>query len=170
MNLTVTGMVEEGSQVMKWKDMTGEERYRIVEMAQKGDQSLAEICRTFEVSRQILHKAMAQVSQAAVEALEPQKPGRKGKSPEQVQIGELQQKTTGLEKEVNHWKTRYEVAQAFIDLSRDMEQKKSRQKKKQRRSAKKVHSTRPASSMAALDDGRDSRDTEAKPGEMDEQG
>jgi transposase-like protein len=162
---------EEGSQVMKWKDMTGEERYRIVEMAQKGDLSQAEICRTFEVSRQTLHKAMIQVSQAAVKALEPQTPGRKGKSPEQVQIGELTQKTTGLEKEVNHWKTRYEVAQAFIDLSRESKQKETRrQKKKQRRSAKKVYQARPAGSVASLDDGQGSRDTETKPGEVDEQG
>ena len=156
---------------MKWKDMTGEERYRVVEMAQKGGQPLAEICRTFEVSRQTLHKAMAQVSLAAVQALEPQRPGRKGRSREELRIGELTKKTTGLEKEVNHWKMRYEVAQAFIDLSREAEQKEMRsrrQKKKRRRPAQEVSRTRSAGSVADLDDGRDPGDTETKPGKMDE--
>jgi transposase-like protein len=156
---------------MKWKDMTGEERYRVVEMAQKGEQPLAEICRTFEVSRQTLHKAMAQVSLAAVQALEPQRPGRKGRSREELRIGELTKKTTGLEKEVNHWKRRYEVAQAFIDLSREAEQKEMRsrrQKKKRRRPAQEVSRTRSAGSVADLDDGRDPGDTETKPGKMDE--
>ena len=156
---------------MKWKDMTGEERYRVVEMAQKGEQPLAEICSTFEVSRQALHKAMAQVSRAAVKALEPQRPGRKGKSREELRIGELMKKTTGLEKEVNHWKTRYEVAQAFIDLSREAEQKEARsrrKKKKLRRPAKEVSRSRPAGTVAGLDDGRDPGNAEAKPGEMDE--
>lgn len=156
---------------MKWQDMTGEERYRVVEMARKGEQPLAEICRTFEVSRQTLHKAMALVSQAAVQALAPQRPGRKGRSREELRIGELMQKTTGLEKEVNHWKTRYEVAQAFIDLSREAEQKEvrgRRKKKKLRRPAQEVSRTRPAGAVAGLDDGRDPGDPETQPGQMDE--
>ena len=118
---------------MRWKDMTGEERYRVVEMARRGERPLVEICRTFEVSRQSLHKAMERVSQAAAKALEPQSPGRKSKSQEQLQIGELMKTTTGLEKKVEHWKMRYEVAQAFIDLSREAEQKEKRNRRKKKK-------------------------------------
>ena len=94
---------------MRWKDMTGPERYRVVEMARRGERPLVEICRTFEVSRQTLHKAMERVEQAAMEALEPQTPGRKGPSEEQLLIGELEKKTTGLEKQVEILNKRVDV-------------------------------------------------------------
>ena len=171
MSLALTARADEGEQAMKWKDMTGAERYRVVEMAQKGERPLVEICRAFEVSRQTLYKAMEQVSQAAVKALEPQSPGRKSKSQEQLQIGELLKKTTGLEKKVNHWKMRYEVAQAFIDLSREAEQKEARsrkKKKKRRRPANEISHSRPAEKLAPLDDGQNTWDSDPKPGAMDE--
>ena len=119
---------------MRWKDMTGPERYRVVEMARRGERPLVEICQAFEVSRQTLHKAMERAEQAAMEALEPQTPGRKGPSEQQLQIGELEKKTTGLEKQVDHWKMRYEVAQAFINLSREAEQRQERNRKKKKNS------------------------------------
>ena len=156
---------------MRWKDMTGPERYRVVEMARRGERPLVEICRTFEVSRQTLHKAMERVEQAAMEALEPQTPGRKGPSEEQLLIGELEKKTTGLEKQVDHWKMRYEVAQAFIDLSREAEQKQERnrkKKKKRRRSADNVSGARPADVLASLDDGRNAGGQNSESGAMDE--
>ncbi len=77
---------------MNWKELSGDERYRIVEMARKGTKSISEICQTFEVSRQTLTKAIATAEEAAKEALEPKKPGRKPKSEEQQQITELSKK------------------------------------------------------------------------------
>jgi hypothetical protein len=65
-----------------------------------------------------------------VKALDPQRPDRKGKCREELRIGELMKMTTGLEKEGNHWRTRYEVAQAFVDLSQEAEQKEVGRKKK----------------------------------------
>ena len=35
---------------MKWKDLGGEERYRVLELARKGEMSLKQICETFGVS------------------------------------------------------------------------------------------------------------------------
>jgi transposase-like protein len=157
--------------MMRWKDMTGEERFRVVEMARQGERSIVEICRTFEVSRQTLHKAMEQASQAAMKALEPQKPGRKAKSEEQLRIGELVEKTTGLEKEVSHWKTRFEVAHAFIDLTRKTEQKEKRsrkKKKKRRHTAKRISGSRSEGVLASLDDGRSAGDRDPESGAMDE--
>jgi len=153
---------------MKWREMTGPERYRVVEMARKGQRPLTEICRTFEVSRQALSKAMERASRAAMEALEPQKPGRKGRSEEEQRIGELLKKTTGLEKKVNHWKTRYEVAQAFIDLTREAEgrQERSRKKKKRRGPPEKVSVPGSSGLLAPVDDGGDAGDKNPESGAL----
>ena len=140
---------------MQWKDMTGEERYRVVEMARKGERPIKEICRTFGVSRQALSKAMEKVSRAAVEALEPKKPGRKAKTEQDQEISILSKRGTSLEKEMNNWKTRYEVAQAFIDLTREDErrQRKEGKKKKRRSPEKEIFSSRSGSPLASMDDG-----------------
>ena len=140
---------------MQWKEMTGEEKYRVVEMARKGEKPIKEICRTFGVSRQALSKAMEKVSRAAVEALEPKKPGRKATTEQDQEISILSKRHTFLAKELNHWKTRYEVAQAFIDLTREDERRQRREgKKKKRRSpAKEVLPSRAGSPLASVGDG-----------------
>ena len=136
---------------MMWQEMTGEERYRVVEMARKGQTSIGEICETFGVSRQTLSKAIEKANLAAVEALSPKKPGRKGKSEEAQQITTLSKQTSSLEKEVDHWKTRYEVAQAYIEITRDavtsheraerQTESNRRKRERQKQSKKKRHST-----------------------------
>jgi len=159
---------------MKWKEMTGAERYRVVEMARKGERPLVEICRSFDVSRQALNKAMEKASQAAMEALEPRSPGRKGKSEEEMKIGELLKETTGLQKKVNHWKTRYEVAQAFIDLTREAEQKEERSLKKKKKRLKVwrnpsvgVSGTGSSKAVASEDASRNDGDPHSEPEEVD---
>jgi transposase-like protein len=148
------------SRMMQWKEMTGEEKYRVVEMARKGEKPIKEICRTFGVSRQALSKAMEKVSQAAVDALELKKPGRKAKTEQDQEISILSKRHTFLAKEVNHWKTRYEVAQAFIDLTREEERRQRREgkKKKRKRPEKDVFSSRPEAAMASADDGESDGD------------
>ena len=42
-----------------WKSLSGEERYRIVELARKGQVAISELCKTFGVSRQTLYRAQA---------------------------------------------------------------------------------------------------------------
>ncbi len=141
---------------MQWKDMTGEEKYRVVEMARKGEKPIKEISRTFGVSRQALSKAMEKVSRAAVDALGPKKPGRKAKTAQDQEISILSKRGTSLEKELNHWKTRYEVAQAFIDLTREDERRQRREgkKKKRRGPEKEVLPSRSGSPLASVDDGK----------------
>jgi transposase-like protein len=141
--------------MMQWKDMTGEEKYRVVEMARKGEKPIKEICRTFGVSRQALSKAMEKVSRAAVDALEPKTPGRKAKTAQDQEISILSKRGTSLKKELNHWKTRYEVAQAFIDLTREDERRQRREgtKKKRRSPEKGVLPSRSGSPLASVDDG-----------------
>jgi transposase len=158
---------------MKWKQMTGPERYRVVEMALRGEKSLKEISETFGVSRQVLSKAMEKVSQAAMEALEPKKSGRKGKSEEEKKLAELSQRASSLEKDVKHWKTRFEVAQAFIELTREQERRERTEgKKKKRRKtgqgpAGRADRSGQATRLAPVDDGRGAGHPEGEPGEVD---
>jgi transposase len=172
-----------------WKEMTGEERYRVVELARRGTKSLKEICETFGVSRQTLHRALEKVEQAAKAALEPKRPGRKGKSEEEQRIIEISKKQSSLEQEVDNWKTRYEVAQAYIEITRDAveaqeredrkternRRKRERQKKKRRAPAaagKQPGATGEAGKrprLAVVDDGAGAGDHDVEPEAVDEE-
>lgn len=103
---------------MKWKDLSGEERYRIVEMARKGEVPVKQLCRTFGMSRQTLNVAMEKADRAAMEALEPKKAGRKGRSKEQIDITKLNKQKNLIEKDLDHWKQKYDIAMTFVDLHR----------------------------------------------------
>jgi len=103
----------------KWSEMSGEERYRVVELARSGTVSMSELCESFAVTRQTLSRAMEKAEAAARAALEPGKPGRKGKSEEEERITELSKKRSSLEKEVESWKTRYAVMKKFAELARE---------------------------------------------------
>lgn len=103
---------------MKWKDLSGEERYRVVQMARKGEMPIRELCRTFGVSRQILSMAMEKVDRAAMVELEPKPPGRKGPTPEKAALTEAKKEKSSLEKELDLWKTKYEIAMTFVELQR----------------------------------------------------
>lgn len=103
---------------MQWKDLSGEERYRVVQMARKGEVPIQELCRTFGVSRQTLSEAMEKVDQAAMAALEPKSPGRKGPSPEAAALAEAKKTATTMEKDLAHWRTKYEIAMTFVELHR----------------------------------------------------
>lgn len=106
---------------MKWKDLGGEERYRVVEMVRKGEMSIKEICEAFGVTRQALRQAVEKADQASVEALEPRKRGRKPRKLKEREATELMREKSSLEKELDHWKQKYEVAKTFIELERKLE-------------------------------------------------
>ncbi len=106
---------------MNWKDLSGPERYRVLDLARKGEMSIREICQAFGVSRQALSRAMERADQASIEALEPRRPGRKPKPEGEVKSRELVARQEGLEKELAHWKQKYEVARTFLELERKLE-------------------------------------------------
>jgi transposase-like protein len=89
---------------MKWKDLNGEARYRVVQMVREGKVSIKALCRSFGVSRQSLRTAVDKADQAAMEALTPKSPGRKGKSKEQAEVEAMKQEKATLEKELDRWK------------------------------------------------------------------
>jgi hypothetical protein len=90
-------------------------------MARKGQVPLSELCKTFGVSRQTLYRAMEAADRASAEALEPKKPGRKPKPASEVRSTELEASNAGLHKELEHWKTKYQVARTLLDLERKLE-------------------------------------------------
>jgi transposase-like protein len=154
--------LDEPARTLKWKELSGEERYRVVEMARKGEVSLSELCRTFGVSRQTLYRAMEAADQASTEALEPKKRGRKPRPPSEAQRAELENSNAELHKELEHWKAKYQVARALLDLERKMDRGEplpgeKGKKKKRRKKGKAPSGRRPrraAQRMASSGDGR----------------
>jgi transposase len=133
----------ERARAMKWQELSGEERYRVVELARKGEVSISELCKSFGVSRQTLYRALEAADRAAVEALEPKRRGRKPRPESEVKAQELETEKEDLHKELSRWRQKYEVAKTVLDLQRRMERgeslpgeegKKRRQKGKEKRS------------------------------------
>ena len=106
---------------MKWQALSGEERYRVVELARKGQVAIRELCETFGVSRQTLYRAMAAADQASTEALELKPRGRKPKPANEVRTTELEAGNAELSKQLEHWKTKYQVVRTLLDLERKLE-------------------------------------------------
>jgi transposase-like protein len=106
--------------LMKWKDLNGQERYRVVQMAREDKVPIKALCRSFGVSRQTLKTAMDKADQAAMEALTPKSPGRKGKSKEQADAEAMKQEKDGLQKELDRWKQKYEIAMTFVDIHKKL--------------------------------------------------
>ena len=134
-------VLDEPKRALKWKELSGQERYRVVMLARTGEVAVGELCKSFGVSRQTLYRAMEAADQAAMEALEPKPRGRKPAPVSEVQAKELTASNANLQKELDHWKTKYEVAKTFIELERQLDQKRSvngREEKKRRRRRKKT--------------------------------
>jgi len=106
---------------MKWKLLSGEERYRVVELARSGRVDKKELCQTFGVSRQTLNRAIRHADEASVSALEPKQAGRPGKSTEETELTALKQDKKKLEKKLREAEQRFEVAKAFLELQRKLE-------------------------------------------------
>jgi hypothetical protein len=118
---------------------------------------------------------MEKASQVAMQSLEPKKPGRNGKSAETQEITELMRETTVLQKTVKHWKTRYEVAHAFIELMRDTNRDRVRVAKKKKRlkvtrfPSKQVSESGAKTGLASHDDGRNIGDSIKESQPLDEE-
>ena len=113
--------MDEPTKTVKWQELSGEERYRVVELARKGQVSIRELCKTFGVSRQTLYRAMEAADRASAAALEPKKRGRKPRPPSEARTEELEASNAGLHKQLEHWKTKYQVARTMLDLERKLD-------------------------------------------------
>ena len=133
--------LDEPKRALTWKELSGQERYRVVMLARKGEVAVQELCKSFGVSRQTLYRAMEAADQAAMAALGPKKRGRKPTPVSEVQAKELTASNASLQRELEHWKTKYEVAKTFIDHERQLDRQTSsrggsREKKRRRRKKK----------------------------------
>lgn len=153
-----------------WNGMSGEERWRVVELARSGTVPLKELCETFGVTRQTLSRAMEKAEAAAKAALEPGRPGRKGKSEEEELIGELSRKRSSAEREAEQWRMRYEVMKKFADLARERiaevegaEPEKKKRRRPRRSSSGKLLARREGGPVAAGGDGGGGGDREGEP-------
>lgn len=116
-----TAVVDGRVEAMRWQDLSGEERYRVVELARKGEISIRELCARFGVSRQTLYRAMEAVDRASMEALEPKRRGRKRRTEVEVRNEALEAERTRMAREMDRWRQKYEVAKTILDLQRRME-------------------------------------------------
>lgn len=117
--------LDEPIRALTWKELSGQERYRVVMLARKGEVEVSRLCRTFGVSRQTLYRAMEAADQASMQALEPKRRGRKPTPVSELQAKELTASVADLHKELDHWKTKYEVAKTFIELERQLDRQTS---------------------------------------------
>ena len=128
----------QSSNQLKWQDLGAEERLALIEQIWQGRVTKSQLCRTFHMSRQVLHRAIEAAKQAAREALEPKAPGRKPPTEDQERIAELEAQMARKERELKRAQQKYEVAQALLDLQRRLDRgeplpgegKKSRRKRK----------------------------------------
>ena len=63
---------------------------------------------------------MDKADKAAMEALTPKSPGRKGKSTDQAQVEAIKQEKDSLHKELGRWKQKYEIAMTFVDIHKKL--------------------------------------------------
>jgi transposase-like protein len=111
-------MPSETPSVLKWKDLDGQQKYEIVELARKPGTQIQELCQTFGISRQTLYRAMEAADKAAIEALSPKPKGRPPVPPSQKEIQDLQIRNKELEKDLKRQRLKNQVAQALLDLQR----------------------------------------------------
>jgi len=152
-------MAEDPKQ-LKWKDLNGQERYHVVELIRKGKAQIQDLCQTFGVSRQTLHRAVAAADEAAVEALKSKPRGRRPEPATGKQVKNLERENRRLAKDLHQMSQRYEVAKALLDLQRKAErgeplpgEKKTLDRKKNSRTTSPGR-TGPTRGMAGGDGGR----------------
>ena len=57
--------LDEQIRALTWTQLTGQERYRVVTLARKGEVTVSQLCKTFGVSRQTLYRAMEAARQVS---------------------------------------------------------------------------------------------------------
>ena len=146
---------------LRWQDLDGQERYRVVEMIRTGEVEIKELSRTFGVSRQTLHRAVEAADTAAVEALTRKRRGRKPEPATTKQVRRLESQNRKLEQDLHQMSQRYEVAKALLELQRQAERGEALGREKKtlhpliERTPTSARRPRPSTGMADRDDGRE---------------
>lgn len=146
---------------LRWQDLSGEERYRVIELLRKGEVAVKELCRTFGVSRQTLYRAAEAADQASVAALTPKRRGRKPEPANQKQLSQLESQKKALQKNLERMSQKYEIAQALLDLQRKAERDERLPGEKKNRRSKKRPSPRGAGTAGTKTAMADSDDSQS---------
>ncbi len=111
-------MPSENPKLLKWKNLNGQQKYQVVELARKEETSITELCLTFGISRQTLYRAMDMADTAATKALSPKPKGRPRTTPTEKEMQDLQVQNKELETSLKRQRMKNEVAMALLDLHR----------------------------------------------------
>ncbi len=114
-------MPSENPNQLNWKDLDGQQKYEVVELARRQEISMKDLCATFGVSRQTLHRALETADRAATEALAPKPKGRPPVSATQKEIQTLRNRNKELEQDLKRQKMKNEVAKALLELHRKVD-------------------------------------------------
>jgi len=114
-------MPSESPSRLKWRDLDGQQKYEVVELARRQGMPIQELCTTFGVNRQTLYRAMEAADKAAIDALSPKPKGRPLVPVTQKEIQDLRRRNQELEQDLKRQKLKNEVAQALLDLQRKAE-------------------------------------------------
>ena len=106
---------------LKWKDLDGGQKYKVVELAKKPETSVTDLCRTFGVSRQTLYRAMDLTDKAATAALTAKRKGRPPTPVVEKDLQVLHVRNKQLESDLKQEKLKNQVAQALLELHRKAE-------------------------------------------------
>ena len=106
----------------RWRELSGEERWKVIEQSRRGEMPIGDLCRQFGISRQTLYRMREAADRAARQALEPRAPGRKKKPVSEVEIQALRRDLEQREKELDRWRQKYEVTKSLLTLERRLSQ------------------------------------------------
>jgi len=111
-------MPSENPKLLKWKNLNGQQKYQVVELARKKETLKTELCQTFGISRQTLYRAMDTADTAATEALSPKPKGRPRTPPMEKEIQNFQVQIKELEASLKRQRMKNEIAMALLELHR----------------------------------------------------
>jgi len=114
-------MAAETPKSLKWQNLDGRQKLEVVDLARRQEVPITELCRTFGVSRQTLHRAMKTADQAAITALSPKPKGRRPAPPSQKELKDLRSRNKVLQQELQQQKLKNQVAQALLDIQRKID-------------------------------------------------
>jgi transposase-like protein len=106
---------------LRWKDLDGQQKYEVVELARQQKYPLQDLCRMFGVTRQTLYRAMEAADRGSVAALEPKPKGRPAADGPTKELAELRRRNRQLESDLKRQQKKVEVAKALLDLHRKLD-------------------------------------------------
>ena len=114
-------MRSETSNMLEWKNLDGQQKYEIVELARKPETSVTDLCKTFQISRKTLYRAMDIADAAAAAALTAKPKGRPPNPVMQKEVKDLHVRNRKLESDLKRERLKNEVAQALLELHRKVD-------------------------------------------------